>query len=151
MGKPADKPRMDSWKEIAAHLGCDQRTAKRWEKTRGLPVHRLPGARSGVFAFEAEIDAWKRQGAVEVRAEAELGEHETVDAEDAGSQQDEVVAEGVNRRLPGSWPAWAGGLMVAMLVAAGVVLGVQHWRARGGLGNTVAATMKTGTRSDERS
>ena len=35
---PAD--RLDSWKQIAAHLGRDIRTVRRWEVTEGLPVHR---------------------------------------------------------------------------------------------------------------
>lgn len=51
--------RLNSWKEIAAYLHCDVRTAIRWEKTRGLPVHRIPGGqRQGVFAHSAEIERW---------------------------------------------------------------------------------------------
>jgi tetratricopeptide (TPR) repeat protein len=50
--------RLNSWKEIAAHLNCGERTAKRWEKTRGLPVRRLPGGPGLVFALTSEIDAW---------------------------------------------------------------------------------------------
>lgn len=50
--------RLDSWKEIAAHLGRNERTAIRWEK-KGLPVHRVPGGqRQAVFAYTEEIDAW---------------------------------------------------------------------------------------------
>jgi hypothetical protein len=30
--------RLDSWKEIAAHLKRDVRTVQRWEKEHGLPV-----------------------------------------------------------------------------------------------------------------
>jgi hypothetical protein len=53
------KDRLDSWKEIAAHLQKDERTAQRWEKENGLPVHRVPGkGRHAVFAYRAEIDAW---------------------------------------------------------------------------------------------
>lgn len=51
--------RLDSWKEIAAFLGRDERTVKRWEKGKGLPVHRMPemtGAR--VFAFTEELERW---------------------------------------------------------------------------------------------
>jgi tetratricopeptide (TPR) repeat protein len=48
-----------SWKSIAAYFDCDERTAKRWELERELPVHRAPGKkRSGVFAYPSEIDAW---------------------------------------------------------------------------------------------
>jgi hypothetical protein len=53
------KERLDSWKEIAAHLQHDERTAQRWEKENGLPVHRVPGkGRHAVFAYRMEIDAW---------------------------------------------------------------------------------------------
>jgi tetratricopeptide (TPR) repeat protein len=51
--------RLVSWKVIATELGCDERTAKRWERERGLPVHRVPGSkRSVVFAFRSELDNW---------------------------------------------------------------------------------------------
>ncbi len=53
--------RLDSWKEIAAYLGRGERTAKRWETERALPVHRLPGGgRGSVYAFSAELDEWLR-------------------------------------------------------------------------------------------
>ena len=35
--------RLTSWKEIADHMGRDVRTMLRWEKGRGLPIHRVPG------------------------------------------------------------------------------------------------------------
>jgi Tfp pilus assembly protein PilF len=55
----ASDRRLDSWKEIAAFFGRDERTVKRWEKERALPVHRLPGgARSGVFAYATELSEW---------------------------------------------------------------------------------------------
>ncbi len=54
---PAD--RLDSWKAIAEYLDRDVATVRRWERSRGLPVRRLPGGRgSSVFAFRSEIDAW---------------------------------------------------------------------------------------------
>jgi len=52
--------RLDSWKEIASHLGRDVRTVQRWEARDGLPVHRLQHSKSGsVFAYIAELDAWR--------------------------------------------------------------------------------------------
>jgi hypothetical protein len=52
-------PGLQSWKEIASYLGCDERTCQRWEKEFGLPVRRLgDGPRSRVFARKREIDAW---------------------------------------------------------------------------------------------
>jgi hypothetical protein len=54
--------RLDSWKEIAAYLRRDERTAGRWEKEKGLPVHRVPGGRRQmVFAYAEELDVWLRQ------------------------------------------------------------------------------------------
>ena len=51
--------RLDSWKEIAAYLGRDLRTVRRWERDKRLPVHRVPGGeRRSVFAYRAQIDAW---------------------------------------------------------------------------------------------
>jgi TolB-like protein len=51
--------RLDSWKEIAAFFGRDERTVNRWEKELGLPVHRLPGAKGRVYAFTDELTAWR--------------------------------------------------------------------------------------------
>jgi hypothetical protein len=57
------RQRLTSWKEIAAYLGRDVRTVLRWEKQRGLPVHRVPGATGRVvFAYRDELDAWVRGG-----------------------------------------------------------------------------------------
>jgi len=54
-----DNRRIDSWKDIAAFFGRDERTVKRWEKERGLPVHRIPGGgRGSVYAFAEELTAW---------------------------------------------------------------------------------------------
>jgi tetratricopeptide (TPR) repeat protein len=51
--------RLDSWKEIAAFFGRDERTVRRWEKENALPVHRVPGSAKGrVFAFESELRQW---------------------------------------------------------------------------------------------
>jgi tetratricopeptide (TPR) repeat protein len=56
--------RLASWKAIAEYFDCDERTAKRWERERGLPVHRAPGhKRSGVFAYTSELDCWLQSSA----------------------------------------------------------------------------------------
>lgn len=50
---------LSSWKEISAYLKCGVRSCIRWEKERGLPVHRMAGPRSArVFAYRGELDAW---------------------------------------------------------------------------------------------
>jgi Tfp pilus assembly protein PilF len=58
-GVSAGARRLSSWKEIAAFVGRDERTVKRWEDSRGLPVRRVPGSgKSAVFAYAEEIESW---------------------------------------------------------------------------------------------
>ena len=53
------KARLETWKEVAAFFGKDERTVKRWEAERGLPVHRLPGAtRSRIYVEVNELERW---------------------------------------------------------------------------------------------
>jgi tetratricopeptide (TPR) repeat protein len=53
------KARLQTWKEVASFFGKDERTVKRWEAERGLPIHRLPGAaRSRIYAEVLELEEW---------------------------------------------------------------------------------------------
>jgi Tol biopolymer transport system component len=69
--------RLDSWKEIAAYLKRGVRTVQRWERSSGLPVHRLELDRQGsVFAYKPELDAWwesRRLTVLPVEAETDSG------------------------------------------------------------------------------
>ena len=59
---PADPRgrRLESWKEIAAYLGRDVTTVRRWERREGLPVYRILHSKLGsVYAYTAELDAWR--------------------------------------------------------------------------------------------
>ena len=50
---------LDSWKEIAQHLGRTVRTVQRWERHCGLPVHRHRHRESSsVYAYKRELDVW---------------------------------------------------------------------------------------------
>lgn len=56
-----DEPRLESWKAIAAYLGRDVRTAKRWEVHEGLPVRRHQHlTRGSVYAYPREMDLWRK-------------------------------------------------------------------------------------------
>jgi Tol biopolymer transport system component len=67
--------KLETWKEIASHLGTGERTAMRWEETRGLPIHRLPGLqRSHVFAYRSELDLWVAKDNPEEKDEMESSE-----------------------------------------------------------------------------
>lgn len=80
--EPISGKRLDSWKEIAAFLGRAERTVKRWETERGLPVHRVPGGgRSAVFAYTNELTDWLK------------GRNEELDTEDSPSEEVDSKAE----------------------------------------------------------
>lgn len=54
---------LNSWKEIAAFLGVTERSAQRWEKVSGLPVHRLGhGVRGRIAACTGELTSWMEAG-----------------------------------------------------------------------------------------
>jgi len=73
---------IDSWKEISRYLNYDIRTLQRWERTRGLPVRRMPGgAKPGVYALKSELDAWRRSGGIH-----------SASAEDAGAERPPSIA-----------------------------------------------------------
>jgi tetratricopeptide (TPR) repeat protein len=51
--------RLKGWKRIAGFFGVDERTVKRWEASRGLPVYRAPGRqKAGVYADPVELAGW---------------------------------------------------------------------------------------------
>jgi tetratricopeptide (TPR) repeat protein len=93
--RQATNQRLDSWKEIAAFFGRDERTVRRWEKERGLPAHRVPGGgRGGVFAYTDELGEWLKGRADELastdhdsfRKGAEAVDIESVPAQDPDSK-----------------------------------------------------------------
>jgi tetratricopeptide (TPR) repeat protein len=51
--------RLIGWKAIGQFLRCTERTARRWEADRGMPVHRIPGGgRSPVWASTDQLSGW---------------------------------------------------------------------------------------------
>jgi hypothetical protein len=59
---PSSREMLMSWKEIASYLRVDIKTAQRYEKKFGLPVHRRTGfLRSRVFAYTDEIKRWENR------------------------------------------------------------------------------------------
>jgi hypothetical protein len=104
--------RLDSWKEIAAYLGRDIRTVRRWEADRGLPIHRVPGGgRPVVFAFRGEIQTWLR--ASEEESHRRAGRNGNVAAE--GQAQRSVLGS------DGQLPAAAAEALPAQAPAASVI------------------------------
>lgn len=108
--------RLDSWKEIADYLKRDVRTAIRWGKERGLPVHRVPGGkRQAVFAYPHEIDAWlgSQKDASSVLADDDSGQNGKQGAEPipaqgafhARTQNGDRGGAAKDAGMPGSGPA----------------------------------------------
>lgn len=52
---------LNSWKEIAAFLEVNVRTAQRWEAQHGMPVRRFAGEKGRVAASTDELQAWRRR------------------------------------------------------------------------------------------
>ena len=102
--------RLESWKAVALYFGRDERTVRRWEAERGLPIRRLPGgSRSRIYAEVAELEAWRRSG--------DLPEAE-------GQGPPRPAARTRRSRI---FMALAGAA-VAIIVAEGVAVGLTLWR-----------------------
>jgi tetratricopeptide (TPR) repeat protein len=156
---PRANRRLDTWKEIGAFFGRDERTVKRWETTRGLPVHRVPGAgRANVYAYTDELAEWLSGAKIGAENDAEANsdamngvaadlEGETraetrvqtrVDANGGAGFVDRRVGErrSAGQLLPRSrqWPAGryvaaVAALLVAALLAVTVVRRASSERA----------------------
>lgn len=99
---PLAGKRLDSWKEIASFFGRAERTVKRWETERGLPVHRVPGnGRSSVFAYGDELADWLKGRGPELEADDSAGETVPVESTQAASAQASPTPVGVTDTLPG--------------------------------------------------
>jgi len=56
----SDRHELHTWQQIAKYLGLSVRAVQNYEKTAGLPVHRLAGqVRGQVWAYTHELDVWK--------------------------------------------------------------------------------------------
>jgi tetratricopeptide (TPR) repeat protein len=116
--------RLDSWKEIAAFFGKDVRTVRRWEAERGLPVHRVPGGRSGrnnssIYAYASELQAWLLEtgtSAESVDVEAALPQAAVGSPQDdlAGTDHTATLAELSPAAKP--VPRWTLPLIAAVLL-----------------------------------
>ncbi|MDQ6892679.1 MAG: hypothetical protein M3167_08370 [Acidobacteriota bacterium] len=140
--EPASNGRLDSWKEIAAYLRRSVRSAKRWEKEEGLPVHRhLHGKRDSVYAYGTELDLWWASRGAKLTDQN--------GAEDAASQPETEALEvpGIaepERQEEVAPPAGRKNVLIPVAVAVAVLLAVAGLnllqRPHRGTGETVGAT-----------
>ncbi len=128
-GSPPNAPaspgrRLDSWKAIAQYLDRDIRSVQRWERDRGLPIHRLPGQKGGaVFAYERELDEWLGSGGQGTDPHSTLALEALLPTPTTADEPAAVPAAAVPRRLPRKWL-----FVAALLIAAGGLLLL--WRLR---------------------
>jgi tetratricopeptide (TPR) repeat protein len=127
--------RLDSWKEIAAFFDRDERTVRRWEKERDLPVHRMPGKAGGsVFAFSDELSLWLKKTPNSEGArgeEAPQADPEAQPVDTTRAERPPFAVRILKSRLPAA----------ALVVALGVLaFWLFHSRAtlRGSTASTVA-------------
>ncbi len=151
---PGIAEKLISWKSIASYFDCDARTAKRWERERGLPVHRMPGGkRSAVFAYSSELDSWlqaseqKREPLSGIRAP----ETDPADREDRVLAIESGVAVATKPALIAArtaagessaflqWPMGLVAVAVILFVAAFLVYTDRHGPALGFSGVRAAA------------
>jgi TolB-like protein/Flp pilus assembly protein TadD len=136
--------RLDSWKEIAAFFGRDERTVRRWEKESALPVHRVPGGAKGrVFAYAGELDLWLStpqalQGALAPQPQispAEISEEQFAP----------------NTSLTLARPAmWAGILVICAALATGIWLYRKNHRFAAYASTPTSSRIATGAANDLR-
>jgi len=141
--------RLDSWKEIAGFFARDERTVRRWEKERGLPVHRVPGgARGGVFAYTDELRAWLKGRAAELEPSVAEVVDATIPGNDSRTGPGRSTLEGSVVPVPGpdpipslassrpSWVSiaiWLAPLLVVAIFLAVVSLGHRDPRYKAAL------------------
>jgi Tfp pilus assembly protein PilF len=153
--------RLDSWKEIAAFFRRDERTVKRWEKERGLPVHRLQGSATGrVYAYSDELLQWMKSpvsaesvtsrpesNGANVDSLAESLAAGAVNAPAKPSQEEVKLRRRASDRVSPARRGWALGalVLVVLLVAIGAFVYYRRTsmlsvRPQVATGNAVAAT-----------
>jgi len=148
---PPKGKRLDTWKEIGGFFGRDERTVKRWEMTRKLPVHRVPGGgRANVYAYEEELAEWLRSNDAQADAERDetsfdsAGKTGTGDGALSGISDAAVEngGEGINKSENRSWGRSA--LMLAGIAIVVVGAGLLIYKSREWLNLGGAAAAKAG-------
>jgi hypothetical protein len=85
---------LNSWKEIASHLGRGVRTVQRWERELGLPVHRPRGtSRSPVTAMAKDLEEWLHRSSVHLTDASGIGHGSRTDSAGAATRSPKSVEE----------------------------------------------------------
>jgi tetratricopeptide (TPR) repeat protein len=112
--------RLVGWKAIGQFLHCTERTARRWEAYRGMPVHRIPGGgRSSVWASTDELRGWLQALPSDVQAtlRAEAGSDVTDSLAPPKSTAEASSGAGAGT----GWPIRRTLLITAALLLVGLI------------------------------
>ena len=144
------------WKEIAVFLGTSPRSAQRWERELGMPVHRLRMTTGSVVtAYPSELDAWRRSTSADLASDSTQSDRADERADDFGNPA--VVSPG-NLSAPveyqkgarhGRAAAFAGPIAAGFLLGGAVLAGGWLWRqqpARTDRGVVARTTLGSGLR-----
>jgi TolB-like protein/Flp pilus assembly protein TadD len=112
-GNEHENRRLGSWKEIAAFFDSDESTVRRWEKDRGLPVHRVPGgAGAKVFGYTDELARWLKRSTDEAIEPNPVPVQPAIGTVPARAEPETITT-------PGGWRKWR--VPTAVLVALALV------------------------------
>lgn len=144
-GKAEPEKTLVSWKEIASFLERAERTVKRWERDRGLPVHRVPGGgRGGVFAYAEELRGWLlgEQGRAAQSSDEEMESDPIADSsatcpvekpafEPADSSGSSTSDSNFGRGVAGShrWIAWIAPSALILVIMGTVLMATRFHRS----------------------
>ena len=121
--------RLESWKEIAVAIGRDTRTAMRWAKERGMPVHRVPGGERGrVFASRLEIERWLRGASQTQSDHGQVAVDDEEPSPCAATQEPAIAGPTPSTRkiLGRRFYVWVAALLVADIV---LIAAFARWRS----------------------
>ena len=126
--------RLVGWKAIGQFLRCTERTARRWEADRGMPVHRIPGGgRSSVWASTDELAAWLQALPSDVQAtlRAEAGSDAAASTNGSPPQADPALAAETTAAADGgsSQSARRALWLTAALLVAGLASALVLWNS----------------------
>ncbi len=135
---------LNSWKQIAAHLGVSVRTAQRWSEAENLPARRhRDGARGSVFVYKSELDSWLagrphlRDGAPDNATQA--SSVAVLPFADLNRDEDnEIFADGLTEELINA---------LAQLEGLRVVARTSSFHFKGKTGDTRAIAARLGVRT----
>jgi len=117
--------RLIGWKAIGQFLRCTERTARRWEAYRGMPVHRIPGGgRSSVWASPHELSGWLQALPSEVQATllAEAGSEAAAPGAEAAQADAPLAAPAPFAPAAATAPVTASGMLRRTLPVAAAFL-----------------------------